>query len=75
MTEMSTARDFLSAGRTVSVYCNRCQHRATADLEALVEAGRGDEPMARLPWRCAVCESRRTGLIVRTMAWQLREAR
>jgi hypothetical protein len=34
-----------------------CQHQAFADLEALVESGRGDVPLSHLKFRCSSCGS------------------
>jgi hypothetical protein len=34
-------------------------HHATADLQAIVEAGRGDVPLKDLRFRCSKCSSSR----------------
>jgi hypothetical protein len=36
----------------VLVWCKACRHQADADLQVLVDAGRGDVPLNRLPFRC-----------------------
>jgi hypothetical protein len=33
----------------VPVFCNSCHHQSDADLQAIVEASRGDEPLTK-PW-------------------------
>jgi hypothetical protein len=36
------------------VWCKGgCQHQAEADLQALIDAGRGDVPLTRLKFRCS----------------------
>jgi hypothetical protein len=32
----------------VRVICNSCRHQADADLQAIVESGRGDMPLTEL---------------------------
>jgi hypothetical protein len=32
----------------VLVFCNSCRHQADADLQAIMEAGRGDVPLTEL---------------------------
>ena len=60
--ELPTPRTTLSAGYVcVLVWCKGgCQHQAPADLQALVDAGRGDVPLMQLRFRCGNCGSRRT---------------
>ena len=48
----------------VLVWCKACRHRAEADLQKLVDEGRGDVPLIHLPFRCR-CGSRRTGMTQR----------
>ena len=43
------------------VWCKACHHEAPADLQALVDAGRGDVPIKDLKFRCAQCDSRLFG--------------
>ena len=49
--------------------------RAEADLQALVDAGRGDVPLLRLRWRCSRCRSSRIDFVctgrdaLRVMPW------
>jgi hypothetical protein len=33
--------------------CKSCRHRRDADLQALVDAGRGDVPLSHLRFRCS----------------------
>lgn len=63
---MPTARTALARGEKIEVWCNYCQRHRPLDLQALIDAGRGDEPLALLPFRCGGCGSRRTGLVVLT---------
>jgi hypothetical protein len=48
----------------VLVWCKACRHQAEANLQALVDAGRGDVPLIHLRFRCTNCGSRLTGWIV-----------
>jgi hypothetical protein len=48
----------------VLVWCKACRHQANADLQALLDAGRGDVPLNRLRFRCANCRSRLTDFLV-----------
>ena len=45
----------------VLVFCNSCRHQADADL---ADAGRGDEPLTHLRFRCSSCGSDRTDFVV-----------
>ena len=50
---------------TLLVWCKGgCQHQADADLQTLVESGRGDVPMIHLKFRCSNCGSDRTDFVV-----------
>jgi hypothetical protein len=62
-TPRSTLRN--DARAEVLVWCKRCQHHSEADLQKLVDEGRGDVPLIHLPFRCR-CGSRRTGIICST---------
>jgi hypothetical protein len=41
-----------------------CQHQAEANLQALIDAGRGDVPLIHLRFRCSICGSDRTDFVV-----------
>ena len=41
-----------------------CRHRRDADLQGLVDAGRGDVPLVRLRFRCSNCGSGLTDFVV-----------
>jgi hypothetical protein len=41
-----------------------CHHQAPADLQALLDVGRGDQPLKDLKFRCANCGSRLTDAVV-----------
>ena len=56
----------------VLVWCKACRHQANADLQALLDAGRGDVPLNRLRFRCANCRSRLTDFLVTSLDEALR---
>jgi hypothetical protein len=63
--DLPTARTTLRNGYVrVLVFCNSCRHQADADLYALVESGRGDEPLTELRFRCSQCGTDRTDFVV-----------
>jgi hypothetical protein len=59
-TPRSTLRD--SSAR-VLVWCKACHHQGDADLQKLVDAGRGGVLLIRLRYRCLNCGSRLTDWI------------
>jgi hypothetical protein len=60
-----TARTTLRTGYVrVLVFCNSCRHQADADLQAIVDAGRGDVPLTELQFRCSQCGTDRTDFVV-----------
>jgi hypothetical protein len=48
----------------VLVWCKSCRRRRDADLQSLVDAGRGDVPLVELRFRCANCRSSLTDFVV-----------
>jgi hypothetical protein len=63
--DLPTPRAALRNGyMRVLVFCNSCRHQADADLYALVESGRGDEPLTELRFRCSRCSTDRTDFVV-----------
>jgi hypothetical protein len=48
----------------VHLSCRACQRQRDADLQALVDAGRGDVPLVELRWRCGECHSARIDAVV-----------
>jgi Zn finger protein HypA/HybF involved in hydrogenase expression len=63
--DLSTPRTTLRTGYVrVRVWCKGCQHQSDADLQALVDAGRGDVPLHDLRFRCTNCGSHQTDWIV-----------
>ena len=46
------------------MWCKACHHRAPADLQAIIDAGRGDVPLKDLRFRCTKCGSRLTDSVV-----------
>ena len=45
-------------------FCKSCQHRADADLQALIDAGHGNVPLTHLRFRCARCATGNTDFVV-----------
>jgi hypothetical protein len=41
------------------VWCKACHHEAEADLQAIIDAGKGDVPLKDLRFRCTRCGSSR----------------
>jgi len=55
---LPTARSTLRANYAcLLVWCKACHHQAPADLQAIVDAGRGDGPIKDLRFRCTKCGS------------------
>jgi hypothetical protein len=60
----------------VLVFCRSCRHQREADLQALVDGGRGDIPLVRLRWKCSRCRSERADFVctsrdaVSVMPWR-----
>ena len=52
---ISTIRDYYRYGYQISVECIRCKKWKDLDLPELIEAGRGDQPLATAEFRCADC--------------------
>jgi hypothetical protein len=48
--------------------CKSCRHQRDADLQALIDAGRGDVPLTELRWKCARCSHRRIDMVVTSHA-------
>jgi hypothetical protein len=64
--DLPTPRSTLQSRLCVFVVCRACKHRANADLQKLVDSGRGDVPLIRLRFRCTNCAggSRSTDWVV-----------
>ena len=63
--DQPTPRSTLRAGYAcVLVWCEACRRQREADLQALVDAGRGDVPLIKLRFRCSNCGSRLTNWVV-----------
>jgi transposase-like protein len=61
----ATARTMLAARfLLLRVRCRSCHHAADADLQKLIDQGRGDVPVVKLRFRCTKCGSRRTDVLV-----------
>jgi transposase-like protein len=62
---LPTARTTLRTGYVrMLVFCNSCRHQADADLQALVDAGRGDVPLNEQRFRCSNCGTDRTDFVM-----------
>jgi hypothetical protein len=48
----------------VHVWCKACRHSADADLQKLLDEGRGDVPLVRLRYRCSNCQGDMTDFVV-----------
>jgi hypothetical protein len=46
------------------VWCTACRHQAPADLQAIIDSGRGDVPLKDLKFRCTKCHSALTDAVV-----------
>jgi hypothetical protein len=47
----------------VHLSCRACQRQRDADLQALVDTGRGDVQLVELRWRCVECGSARIDMV------------
>ena len=62
--ELPTPRTTLAASYVVVlVWCKSCRHQAQADMQKLIDAGRGDVPLTRLRFRCSNCRSSLTDFV------------
>jgi hypothetical protein len=62
---LPTSRSTLRARYVrVLVWCKACRHEANADLQAIMDVGRGDVPLTKLRFRCSNCGSRLTDFVV-----------
>jgi hypothetical protein len=58
---LPTALSTLRGRYVLLVWCKGgCRHQAEADLQALLESGRGDVPLTEVLFRCSNCGSDRT---------------
>ena len=64
--DLPTPRTTLCSGYVaVLVWCKGgCPHQAHADLQKLIDTGRGDVPLTQLRFRCGRCGSGRTDFVV-----------
>ena len=46
------------------VFCKACHHQAPADLQSIIDSGRGGVPLKDLKFRCTKCGSRLTDHVV-----------
>jgi hypothetical protein len=55
--DLATARDKLpkDAWLCLFVWCKTCRHQGPADLQAIIDAGKGNVPLNDLKFRCARC--------------------
>ena len=64
--DLPTARSMLpnDSWLCVFVWCKACHHQAPADLQAIIDAGRGDVPVKDLKFRCTSCSSALTDFVI-----------
>jgi hypothetical protein len=64
--DLPTARNTLpkDARLCLFVWCKACHHQGPADLQAIIDAGKGDVPLKDLKFRCAKCGSRSTDAVM-----------
>ena len=63
--ELPTPRTTLRTSYVrVLVWCKSCRYQRDADLQALIDAGRGDSPLVELRFRGANCGSGLTDFVV-----------
>ena len=63
--ELPTPRTTRRTGYVcVLVWCKACRHRRDADLQRLIDAGKGDVPLVDLRFRCSNCGSSLTDFVV-----------
>ena len=48
----------------MSIWCKACRHSEETEFAALIDAGKGDAPIARMRFRCTSCGSRLTDAVV-----------
>jgi len=58
--DLPTPRSTLQSGLCVLVRCTACRHRDYADLQKLVNSGRGDVPLIRLRTGAATAPAARS---------------
>ena len=62
--ELPTPRTTLQSRYVrVLVWCTSCRLQRDADLQALIDAGKGDVPLINLKFRCSNCGSRLTDFV------------
>ena len=62
---LPTSRIMLRADYVrMALSCRSCLRQQDADLQALVDAGRGDVPLVHLRWRSAHCGHRKIDFVV-----------
>ena len=63
--DLPTPRSTLQSGYVrVLLTCKACHHQREADLQGLIDAGRGDVPLIELRWRCVRCGHRGIDMVV-----------
>jgi len=64
--DFPTARTMLPSDSwlCVFVWCKACHHQGAADLQAIIDAGRGDVPVKDLKFRCTSCSSALTDFVI-----------
>lgn len=52
---INTPAEFLEHAHTLSLYCRACERWLDVDLQVLVAAGRGDQAIQRMRFKCKDC--------------------
>lgn len=63
-----TPRRLIELKASLALYCDACRLMREADPNALVAAGRGDQPVAAMRFRCTTCAQLRRETKVKAQA-------
>jgi hypothetical protein len=64
-TDLPTARTTLQTGYVrLLLTCGSCLRSRDADLQGLIDAGRGDVPLVNLKFRCSYCGHREIDAVI-----------
>jgi hypothetical protein len=64
-TDLPTARTTMQTGYVrLLLTCGSCRRSRDADLQGLIEAGRGDVPPVNLKFRCSYCGHREIDAVI-----------
>ena len=64
-TDLPTARTTMQTGYVrLLLTCGSCLRSRDADLQGLIDAGRGDVPLVNLKFRCSYCGHREIDAVI-----------